>query len=69
MKIIKVYPRVWGFRWIQNVVANGPIRGFSLYLGHWQLAFELMSESECRCVRTNGETRFNINCSIHGKAP
>jgi hypothetical protein len=43
MKIIKVYPRVRGFRWIKNYVANGPIRGFSLYLGRWQLAFETRS--------------------------
>lgn len=40
MKIIKIYPRVWGLRWIRNVVANGPIRGLSLYLGQWQLVFE-----------------------------
>jgi hypothetical protein len=23
----------------------------------------------CRCVRSDGKTRFNINCVIHGKAP
>ena len=40
VEIIKVYPRVWGFRWIKNVVANEPIRGFSLYLGRWQFAFD-----------------------------
>lgn len=40
MKVIHVFPAVWGFRWIQNVVASGPIRGISLYLGRRQLAFE-----------------------------
>jgi hypothetical protein len=24
---------------------------------------------ECRCKRSDGSTRFNINCVIHGKAP
>ena len=24
---------------------------------------------KCRCIRADGETRFNINCVIHGKAP
>ena len=45
MKIIKVYPSLWGFRWIRNVVANGPIRGFSLYLGRVQFAFNTGGES------------------------
>jgi len=30
---------------------------------------ELTNDAECRCVREDGETRFNINCAIHGKAP
>lgn len=26
-------------------------------------------ESGCRCVRADGSTRFNINCTKHGKRP
>jgi len=40
LSMMRVYPQVWGPRWIRNVVANGPIRGFSLYLGSLQLAVE-----------------------------
>jgi hypothetical protein len=28
-----------------------------------------VATGECRCVRSDGETRFNINCTVHGKAP
>lgn len=42
MKIIKIYPSTWGLFWIRNVVADGPIRGFSLYLGRLQIAFEAL---------------------------
>lgn len=45
MKIIKIYPPIWGFFWIRNVAADESIRGFSLYLGRTQLAFEWSPES------------------------
>lgn len=27
------------------------------------------SAEPCRCVREDGSTRFNINCTTHGKRP
>jgi hypothetical protein len=41
VSMIRVYPRTWGFCWIRNVVAGGPIRGVSLYLGIRQFAVEV----------------------------
>jgi len=46
INVMKIYPNVWGFRWIQNVIAGGKPRGISLYLGRWQIALQSSDEVE-----------------------
>ena len=48
---------------------NSSLNTFTIPLIVYQATDQQAADQVCRCMRDDGTTRFNINCTVHGRAP